>query len=157
MTDLENYASLEERRKTLTSLVQRQKDEIVALKKKKKHKEALDLENKYEDNLLALKNIMVELPLAKAAADKEAAVSKLSAPKDASAQLDNEIIYISDKHALVLCADGSIAYTVQPAGTVEVGDLAFAADLKEFCSLPEDMQKELITGYRKAREARGAI
>ncbi len=157
MTDLENYASLEERRKQLTTLTLAQKAELVELRKKKKYKEAEDLEKQYEDNLFALKNVMTELPLAKAAAEKERMANRDTVDSVANAQLDNEIIHIDGEYALVLCTDNTLAYTVQPEGTAEIGDPAFEADLKDFAKLSEDVQERLIAGYRKQREARGAI
>ena len=148
MTDLERYAELERRRAALTELVVVQKKEILEFKKKKKHKEMLAMEKLYEKNLVELKGIMTELPLAEAAAERESIVLKKEIPLDTPPQRDNEIIYVSGEYALVLCTDGTIAYTLQPEGTVSVGDLAFEADLQEFVRLPEYKQNELINGYR---------
>lgn len=151
MTELEYYKQLEQRRSELTALTLAQKDEIAKLRREKKMKEATDLEKKREENLAELKRIMTELPVAKAAADKCSINSTASQPKDIKGQLDNEIVYVQGEYALVLCTDGTIAYTVQPEGTAEVGDLAFEADLKEFILLPEDVQSALISGYRSTR------
>lgn len=151
MTDLERYAELEQRRKILTDLAFEQKAKIAKLKEKKKIKEAQAMEKEYEKNLIELKAVMTELPLAEAAAERESIIIKATTPADVKPQQDNEIIYTSGEYALVLCTDGTIAYTVQPEGTVTVGDMAFEADLKDFILLPEEKQNELISGYRAAR------
>lgn len=151
MNDLNRYAELEKRRAELTDCIAFQKEEIAELYRKGKKKEALEMEKQYDKNLVELKSIMTELPIAKAAAERENIALEAETPTDVPSQQDNEIIYVSGEYALVLCADGTVSYTVQPEGTVVVGDMAFEADLKDFVELPEKIQNELITGYRLSR------
>ncbi len=104
-----------------------------------------------------MKKLFDELPLEKDAAENEWITNRDTVDSVANAQLDNEIIHIDGEYALVLCTDNTLAYTVQPEGTAEIGDPAFAASLKDFANLPEDVQDRLITGYRKQREDMGTV
>lgn len=156
MTDLTRYAELEERRRILTARVLELREKPNFTKKKKKEAERMEREHnqRYNDTVTELKQVMEELPFAKAAAELEKRAEEIAKPRDVERQLDNSVIYIDGDTALVLCTDGTIAYTLQPSGTASVGDLALADDLRDFSSLPAERQTELLSGYRKARERR---